>query len=401
MNDPSRVRVTGPLSPYAAGFHGELEARGYSPGSAAVQLQLMAELSRWLVSEGLDVAGLTTVRVEQFFEVRRARVRTMFVSPKALRVLLEHLDAVGVLPTPEPVLLTPAEELLERYRVYLVNERALGERTAQRYVFVAGRFMSACSVVGTADGCGVDAVAVTAFMATEWVSCSTGWAKGVATALRSWLRFCFLEELIEVPLAHAVPTPAGWRASSLAKFLTPVELAALLGSCDRGTGAGRRDYAIMLVASRLGLRAAEIAGLGLDDIKWGGGELTVRGKGRRVDRLPLPVDVGEALADYVQHGRPAQPGGALFRRIGAPHGAMAPSTVTNIVYRACDRAGLVRVGAHRLRHTAATQMLRCGASLPEIAQVLRHRSPNTTAIYAKVDRSSLRELALPWPGGAA
>lgn len=399
MNDPSRVRVTGPLAPYVAGFRQELQSQGYAPGSAALQLQLVGQLSRWLDGQGLDVGGLTPQRVERFFELRRARVRVLQVSPKALRVLFEHLAGVGVLPESERGDLNPAATVVERYGRYLLRERALGERTAQRYCYVACRFLAACSAAGVEVG-GIDAATITAFLTAECRLRSTGWAKCVAVALRSLLRFLYLEELITVPLAGSVPTPAGWTAAQLPTALTPADLTALLAGCDRRSTSGRRDYAVVVLAARLGLRAGEIAGLDLAEIDWAHGELAVRGKGRRVDRLPLPVDVGRALADYARNGRPCA-GGAFFRRVNAPHGRLHPSTVTGIVYRACDRAGLARVGAHRLRHTAATQMLRAGASLPEIAQVLRHRSPNTTAIYAKVDRRALGELARRWPGGVA
>ena len=398
MNDPGRVRVRGPLAPYIAGYREELEEKGYAPGSVAVQLQLVAQLSRWLDDQGLDVSGLSAERVKRFFEIRRDRVQVMQVSPMALRGLFVYLDRAGVLPKSVPVGLRPDEVLVERYGIFLLHQRALGVATTRRYQYVAGRFLTACTTSGVAIG-DIDAATINAFLTTECKPRSSGWAKCVATALRSLLRFLFLENLISTPLAPAVATPAGWTAASLPKAMTPDGLAAVLASCDRGTSAGRRDYAVMLLASRLGLRAGEIAGLDVDDIDWAHGEVRVRGKGRRVDVLPIPADVGRALGDYVRHGR-RRVRGALFRRVGAPHGRLAASTVTGIVYRACDRAGLARVGAHRLRHTAATQMLAAGASMPEIAQVLRHRSPNTTAIYAKVNRRALAEIARPWPIGA-
>lgn len=304
MNDPGRVRVTGPLAPYAAGFHRELEGRGYTPGSAALQLQLMAELSRWLAGQDLDVGALTSVRVARFFELRRARVRVLYVSPAAARVLFEHLDGVGVLPKAEPVQLSADGLLLERYARYLRHERALAEGTVRRYRDVAARFLAACSTDGVELG-GLGAATVTAFLTAECRTHSKGWAKCVATALRSLLRFLYLEELIALPLAHAVPTPAGWASSSLPKALTAAQLTALLAACDRRSPSGRRDYAVVLLAARLGLRAGEIAGLDLADVEWTRGELRVRGKGRRVDRLPLPFDVGRALASYVRDGRRA------------------------------------------------------------------------------------------------
>jgi integrase/recombinase XerD len=198
-----------------------------------------------------------------------------------------------------------------------------------------------------------------------------------------------------------VPTVAGWRGSSLPRALGPEEVAKLLASCDRGMAVGRRDYAIRTMLVRLGLRAGEVAALELRDVDWRRGEIVIRGKGRRQERLPLPVDVGEAVADYLRSG--GHHGGCahLFMRARAPHHGLGSDGVQAVVRHAAERASLPAMGAHRLRHTAATEMLRAGAPLPEIGQVLRHRSLRTTASYAKVDRTALRTLALPWPGGAA
>jgi integrase/recombinase XerD len=209
--------------------------------------------------------------------------------------------------------------------------------------------------------------------------------------------------VIETPLVWAVPSVADLRDRTLPRGLEPAAVKRLLASCDRRRTVGRRDRAILLLLSRLGLRAGEVAAITLDDIDWRAGLLLVRGKGSRHDVLPLPVDVGEAIVAYLRR-RPRCESRALFVAVNAPRTALAQGTVRWIVRAACDRAGLPRVGAHRLRHTAATEMLRHGASLAEIGQVLRHREQKTTAIYAKVDRRSLRALARPWPspeGGAA
>lgn len=175
----------------------------------------------------------------------------------------------------------------------------------------------------------------------------------------------------------------------------------LLGSCDRATVAGRRDFAMLVLLARLGLRSGEVAALGLDDIDWRAGEIVVRGKGPRLERLPLPADVGEAIADYLRHGRPSTAHGrTAFVRVVAPHGALTSGGVTQAVFAASRRACIGPVFAHRLRHSAATGMLRAGASLPDIGQVLRHRRALTTAIYAKVDHDALRSIARAWPGSA-
>lgn len=215
MNDPLRVRLTGPLARYAAGFRAELAARGYTPGSQALQLQLAAELCRWLEARGLGADGLTPERVRAFFEMRRARVRVLYRSPRALRVLLDHLGEVGALPVPGPALVTPLEAFLGRYRGYLLRERGLAVRTAARYVHVARLFLASCPQDGDAGVAGVSAAAAVAFLTSECAAHSSGWAGCVAVALRSLLRYLHLEGLISQPLSQAVPTPAGWRRAGV------------------------------------------------------------------------------------------------------------------------------------------------------------------------------------------
>ncbi|MGD0372754.1 MAG: tyrosine-type recombinase/integrase [Candidatus Dormibacteria bacterium] len=398
MNDPSRVRVNGPLAPYAGGFRAALEAKGYAPATVAGKLQLAAQVSRWLEVKGLGMDSLTAGRIEEFFKFRRTKAQVLHVSPQSLRDLVEHLGDLGALPGPRPSKPSALDTLLERYRRYLLQERGLADGTVARYVYVAGCFLRFCSSEEDLDLGSVSATAAGRFVITECSRHTAQWVKAVAVALRSLLRFLYLEGLIEAPLAQAVPTPGGGVATSLPKALKPAELDALLGSCDRGSATGRRDYAVLLLLARLGLRAGEVAGLRMEDVDWRAGQIKVRGKGPRIDVLPLPAAVGRALAHYVTKGRPRVAGGPLFRRALAPYSGMDPVSVTGIVYRACERAELPHAGAHRLRHTAATAMLRGGASLPEIAQILRQRSHSVTALYARVDREALAAVAQPWPG---
>jgi site-specific recombinase XerD len=216
--------------------------------------------------------------------------------------------------------------------------------------------------------------------------------------LRSLLRWLHLTGQMGVSLAQAVPSPAGWRLAGLPKGLEPDQLCQLLDGCDQRTGSGRRNYAILLLLSRLGLRAGEVARLGLDDIDWHHGQFTVVGKGNRAEQLPLPADVGAAITAWLRRGRPrTAEGRTVFVRVHAPHRPLTTGGVTNVVFDAARRAGLGTVHAHRLRHTAATAMLRAGSPLAEVGQVLRHRSPLTTAIYAKVDHDALSVLARPRP----
>jgi integrase/recombinase XerD len=224
----------------------------------------------------------------------------------------------------------------------------------------------------------------------------------LVTGLRSLLRFLYVDGVIDRPLAEAVPSVPSWSLSGLPKTLSRDQVAALLTSCDRNASTGLRDFAILLLLVRLGLRAGEVAALSLDALDWRRGEITVRGKGNRLDRLPLPGDVGEAIVEYLRYARPSTAQGrAVFVWVHAPYRALSSNAVTTVVTDAGRRARLGRIGAHRLRHTAATAMLHAGGSLTEIGQVLRHRRVLTTAIYAKVDRRALRLVARPWPGDAA
>jgi len=229
---------------------------------------------------------------------------------------------------------------------------------------------------------------------------SVGSAQFFVVALRAFLRFCFLEGLVAGDLSAAGLTVTGRRRPGLPKGISQADAAALLESCDRRRSDGRRDYAVLIILLRLGLRAGEVAALTLADLDWRAAEMVVHGKGRREDRLPLPGDVGTAIVAYLQQGRPETGRREVFLRARAPIGALGRGGVSSIVRRACARAGVAPVGAHRLRHTLACEMVRAGVALPEISQVLRHRSATSTAIYARVDLDQLRVLAQPWPTGA-
>jgi site-specific recombinase XerD len=398
----SPVRVAGPLAVHADGFRGELIGRGYTPLSAANQLRVMAHLSRWLANHELSPEDLTVERVEAFLEVRRVEGYTCWLSRRGLAPLLDYLRGQGVVPMPV-VVVTPLEALLADYHAYLVDERGLVRATVRHHESVARLFLA--ERCRARDGGlrleDLTAADVAAFVAAECPRRSVGSAKILVTGLRSLLRFLHVAGRGPGPLASAVPAVAGWRGGSLPRALPVTQVRRLLASCDRRRAVGRRDFAILMLLARLGLRAGEVAALELGDIDWRAGELVVRGKGRREERLPIPVDVGEAIVGYLRRGRPRDGERGLFLRARAPHGRLSGGGVNAVVRQGCDRAGLPRFGAHRLRHTAATEMLRAGATLTEIGQVLRHRSLSTTAIYAKVDRVALRGLALPWPGGAA
>lgn len=396
---PSKVRVVGPLAPHAAGFRRELERVGYRPNPVSDQLRLLAHVSRWLDAQELRVGDLTPTRVEEFLAHRRSEGYTLWLSAKAMVPMLGYLRGRGVVPTPvPPAPASESEQLQERYRAYLVQERGLAAGTVAGYLHVSRLFWAARAVDGELHLDRLTAAEVSDFVLAECASRSAGSAKYVVCGLRSLLRYLYLAGHTETRLDAAVPKVASWRLVGVPVAFGRAEVVRLLASCDRRTTFGRRDYAVLLVLARLGLRAGEVAALELADIDWRAGELIIRGKGRRSERLPLPVDVGEALAGWLRRGRPRCECTTVFTRVRAPHRRLTSGGVSQIVRAASVRAGLPVVHAHRLRHTAATQMLQTGASLPEVGQVLRHASMLSTAIYAKVDRDRLRSLALPWPG---
>jgi site-specific recombinase XerD len=395
--------VTGPLQLYAPGFVVELARLGYKPNAAACQLQLMAHLSRWMDAGHLGPVALTPEAAAAFLAARRAGGYVMWLSPKALAPLLGFLRRLGVVPLPVAAPVTPAAALLDRYRRYLVSERGLAVVTARGYADMVRPFLAGREENGGLALADLTAAEVTAFVLAACPGKPKGTAKLTVTALRSLLGFLHVEGLISEPLGQHVPAVASWRLAGLPRALEPGQVEALLGSCDQNTAVGRRDFAMLTLMARLGLRAGEVAVLGLDDIGWRAGEITVRGKGSRAERLPLPADVGEAVAAYLAGGRPEPFEGTrrVFLRARAPHRGLASAGVTAAVCHAGERAGIGRVFAHRLRHSAATGMLAAGAPLTEIGQVLRHSQLRSTAIYAKADIQALRALARPWPGGVA
>lgn len=415
-----RATVVGPLEPYRAGFERALADTGYTPLSAANQVGVMRHLSLWLEGRDLTASDLVPGLVQEYLAHRRASGYTCWLSVRGLTPLLTYLRGVGAAPEPAPPELSgPLDELADRYRRYLAEERGLVPATVRYYLADARQFLAAWVDARGSRLDKLDAAAVTGFVVGECGRRSIGSAKILVTVLRSLLRFLLLDGTIPVDLSGAVPAVAGWRGSHLPKGLSPVKVEALLASGElprlapgrppgsRGAGvrvrldepriAARRDRAILLLLIRLGLRAGEVARLQLEDVDWRRGEVVIRGKGRRDERLPLPVDVGEAVVEYLRRDRPAVAERALFVSVRVPYSPITAGAVQQAVTTAAGRAGLANVSAHRLRHTTATRVLNAQAPLAEVGQLLRHRSAVTTAIYAKVDRGRLRELAAAWP----
>jgi integrase/recombinase XerD len=393
--------MTGPLAPFADAYAAELRERGYTPLSTVNELRQVGRLSRWLEVGGYQASGLSSDLVEQFFVFQRvgARHRCQWSRP-GLECLLEVLRGLGVLAAEELVpACSPIDLLLASFECYLLVERGLAAGTVCGYVMHARWFLDGLESGGGLAGLSAGEV-------TGAVLCKAGSGVSVSatqffvSGLRSFLRFCFVEGLVDADLSRAALAVSGRRRSLLPRGISRADAAALLGGCDRRRALGRRDYAVIIVLLRLGLRAREVAGLRLDDINWRAGELVVRGKGGREDRLPLPTDVGEAVASYLRRGRPTSDRREVFLRARAPFEPIASGTVSSTVRRACKRAGIAEVGAHRLRHTTACEMVAAQVPLQRIGQVLRHRSLQSTAIYARVDLDQLRLLAAPWPGGA-
>jgi len=396
----SRVLMTGPLAPYATSYRQELEKRRYTRLSAVNQLRQVGRLSRWLETQSLSAADLTVERVDEFLALQRSagRTRSQWSRP-GLLCLLDVLQELGVATSEEPEQpRSPSEILLASFERYLLTERGLTPGTVRGYVRHARGFLGGRSAASGVVG--LTARDVTDAVLHESAAVSVSSVQNFVASLKSFLRFCFIDGLAKVDLSEAAVAVTGRRRSSLPKGISAADSKALLESCDRRASLGRRDYAVIITLLRLGLRRAEIAGLRLDDVDWRAGEVVVRGKGSREDRLPLPVDVGRAVADYLQRGRPATDHREVFLQARAPYEPIAAGTVASTVRRACRRAGVAEVGPHRLRHTMACDMVAAGVPLVQIAQVLRHRSLQTTAVYARVDLERLRLLAVSWPGSA-
>ena len=389
--------VVGTLGAYGEDFREWLLERGYTWESAAHQVHLMAHLSRWLDANAVEPAALTLAVAERFLEFRRAEGYTRMLSVRALSAVMEFLASVGVVGSGVAVADGEEERLIGRYEQYLMKERSLAPDSVRSYLRTARRFLADVTL-DQAGVSNVDAAMVTGFLRHECSETSFASAKVTVTGLRSLLRFLFLDGTTGTLLTDAVPSPAGWQLAALPRAISATELSRLLASCEPNRPLGRRDFAILTVLSRLGLRASEVGTLEMGDIDWRAGEITVRGKGGREDRLPMPVDVGTAIADWLRFGRPSgQRGPAVFTRHRAPHGPLTGTGVSAVVRRASRRAGVAPLGAHRLRHTTAVGLVAAGASLAEVGQVLRHSRMATTAIYAKVDARALAAVAQPWP----
>jgi integrase/recombinase XerD len=393
------VVMAGPLGPYESALRIAMTQAGYAPSSLVQATRVMRRLSSWLAEQSIAAVELTPPVVDRFVAARRRRGATAVVSGRWVNVVLRVLRVHGVIPVPGPGALTAREMVLCEFRRWLTEERGLASESVRCYSYQAGKLLGHLPEPLEESLAGLDAAAVSTFIVTQAaLAGSVGSAKTQVTATRALLRFLHVRGLITASLTAAVPAVASWRLAALPRGLDREQVQALLGAHDITTRVGLRDHAVLVVFARLGLRGAEVAALGLDDVEWRAGEIVVRGKGACVERLPLPDDVGAALAAYLTDARPSCDCSTLLVTTRAPYRPLTPGAVRAIMGRACQRAGLPRLGAHRLRHSLATDLLRAGAPLTEVGQILRHRSQLSTALYAKVDHDSLRMLARPWPG---
>ena len=402
--DRSVSWVTGPLACYAAGFAAELPAQGWGSDSVYLHLRLMRELSAWMSAQGLGTGQLSPAEADRFVPVMRA-TRRRLVSVKGLAPVLGYLRDQGVLPEPDVVPASERDALLLAYQQqYLRGERGLSDATVRTYTWFAAAFLDRAGDPLREVLAGLTGPDVLGILERQLKSQprrrSAGSAVLTAQVARSLLRFLHAGGRVPRDLAPAVPRVARWRLAGLPARVDAATMAALLDSCDRATEIGRRDYAVLLLFSRLGLRSADTARLTLDDFDWRAGEITIHGKGGRTDTFPLLWDVGEAVAGYLRDRRHSA-GRAVFLTVMPPFRGLASHGLGAVVHRACRRAGVPECGPHTLRHSLASGLLAAGASLPEIGEILRHSDPRTTAIYAKVDRAALASLVRPWPAEAA
>lgn len=394
----------GPLGVCIDSFIDSLAAKGYSRDSRRRAAWLVGDFSRWLDGRGVAAAAVAEESVDTFLRGRRRRRAPRAEDRSTLLRLLAHLAAQGIICTPSAERTPTAVEQIEaEYVDYMRHERNLAPATIRSNRITARNLLTFLFANGplTFDSVGAPDVMAHIRLATK--TCRPNSACRVVGGVRAFLRFALYRGWLDTDMSSHIPAPAVWSQSSIPRSLQDDQVLHTLAQCDRAKLSGCRDYAVIVLLARLGLRAGEVVALQLEDIDWHAGELLVRNGQTRVDRLPLPYEVGQALAQYLSEARPRCSSRQVFLRAQAPiEGFSSGTAVAAIVRRALQRAGIdaPSKGAHVLRHTLATRLLREGSSLPEIGEVLRHRQQQTTTIYAKVDLRSLRAVAPSWPGGA-
>ena len=395
----------GPIAPYLGMFADSLNATGYAVKWIHRQVLLGACFSRWLQQNAVALQDITSNHLPRYLRYRSRHLQPKYGDRAAIAHLIDFLRHEGVVP--EEMIAAPhpssVDHCVHAYEVYLREGRALATATIVNYVPFVRNFLKHRFSTGPVKLSCLSAADVVSFVRHQAPRLHRKRAKLMTTALRSFLSYARFCGGVDVDLAAAVPVVPNWSMTSIPRAIAPHQVRRLLASIDRRTATGCRDYAIVLLLARLGLRSGEVASLRLDDIDWKAGQLSVRGKSGHRNKLPLPADVGRAIAAYLKSGRPPSTSRCVFLRARAPACAFQGGcAIGSIVRHHLQRSDVdaPTFGAHQFRHGLATEMLRGGASLGEIGDILGHRHLQTTMIYTKVDIRALRKLAPPWPGGA-
>jgi integrase/recombinase XerD len=395
-----------PLGDYLNSYARQLHSQGYYRETGRGKIRMIAHFGLWLKQKGIAAKGLSEKEVKKYLRAKVRNGRHLTDGDAlALKQFMEFLRGKGAIaekPMPR-IEMTPIDEMENDYALYLKKERALSSRTIADYRRHVRRFLDDSFSKAALDLSALSSKSIFSHVRREAPKASRKYAKSMTTALRSFLQYARFQGYIDTDLAAAVPAVANWATISIPRAIPRDQVKKVLACCDRQTRMGQRDYAVLLILARLGLRAGEIVSMQLEDIDWNTGCLTVHGKGSNLEQMPMPADVGKAIAVYLRKGRPKSSSRAVFlTTVGPIRGLVGPSAISNIVSRALKRAGIdtKRKGAHQFRHGLATELLKAGASLPQIAELLRHRTVQCTKMYATVDFPSLRPLAMPWPGGA-
>jgi len=367
-------------------------------------LNVVGGFLSWMEGRRSALANIDEHMVERYLRHRAGRQTIQPGDRAALKRWLSVLREEGVIAPAALPALTPHDRIFNEFDAYLRTERGLAPKSIVRHLPVIRRFLHEVCPAGDDDLGKIGQEDVIRYIERHAQDWSPRTGKAMCWSLRAFLRYLHHRGLNQHALAGCVPSMRRWNLATLPTYLPAAEVQKALEGCDRATVMGRRDYAILMMLAKLGLRANEVATLTLDDIDWRAGEMLVRAKGRQRVRMPIPPDVGAAVVAYLRDTRPKSSCRRLFVRTLAPHvGFASGCAITMIAKAALDRVGIkgcAHRGAHIFRHSLATELLRSGATLSEIGQLLRHESHDTTRIYAKVDIETLRTLSLPWPGGA-
>jgi site-specific recombinase XerD len=390
---------SGPSGPYLDRFAAALEQQGYDPATAVRYLRAAAHVGHVMAEQGASLADIDLAAFSE--HLRRCRCprsnggRRNHHTIYGARLFRRHLIEIGVC-RPAAAIATPTEpQVVADFKTWLRKHRGASDATLRLYARYAAGLIAELG----ANPAGWRPTDVRSYFLDRASKSGRGTIEKLTTSLRAFLRYLIAEDRCQAGLDGAVPAYAHWQLADMPRYLSAEQVSRLIAACDGNGGARRRDRAIVLLLARLGLRAGDVAQLRLADIEWQTGSLRVTGKSRIEVRLPLPQDVGDAIAAYLECRPPGRSDRVFLRTIAPCRPFLRGDAISSVVKRAMKRAGIVTPvkGAHALRHTAATEMLRHGVPLDKIGLVLRHRGIDTTAYYAKADVALLKQVAQPWP----